>query len=103
MAGCSQEQSPGPREGETAQELTSDVSGNVDLDTADVGGRISLTGDVVRVLTPGTFEISPADGATTRPVLVLGAQPDLTPGQAVQEAARCERDHRGRTSAAALA
>jgi hypothetical protein len=75
-----------PREGVSVQQLTGDVSGTVDLDTALVGDRISLAGTVVRVLSPRAFELSAADGASDRPVLVLGQHDDLDVGQQVQVA-----------------
>ena len=73
-----------PRSGTSVEELTGDVSGDVDVDTARVGGRISLRATVTRVLSPGAFEISAADAATDRPVLVLNREDDLSEGQDVQ-------------------
>ncbi len=69
----------------TIQELTGDVSGTIDLDTSRVGDRVSLD-TVVCFLPPSAFELSPADGATTRQVLVLGRQEGLASGQVVQVA-----------------
>lgn len=73
-----------PREGVSAEELSGDVSGNVDLSTAPVAGRISLRGTIVRVLSKDSFELRPADGATDDPVLVLNREDELTDGQVVQ-------------------
>lgn len=73
-----------PREGVSAEELTGDVSGDVDLSTAPVGGRLSLRGTIVRVLSQDSFELRPADGATDDPVLVLNREDDLSDGQVVQ-------------------
>lgn len=85
VAGCT-DAARAPRAGVSVQELTGDVSGAIDMGTARVGSRISLVGTVVRVLPPGAFELRPADGATARPVLVLGRQHGLQPGQSVQVA-----------------
>lgn len=73
-----------PREGVSAEELTGDVSGDISFDTAEVAGRISLEGTVVQVLSPDSFELSAADGASADPVLVLNREDDLTEGQVVQ-------------------
>jgi hypothetical protein len=83
LAGCGGE-AAAPREGTSVEELTGDVSGVIDVDTARVGSRISLTGTVTKVLSPGAFEISAQDAASDRPLLVLNREDRLQPGQVVQ-------------------
>ena len=86
LAGCGGEEATSPREGVSVQELTGDLSGLVDLDTAQVGRRISLQGQVVQVLGPTAFELRPVDGDTVRPVLVLNRHGRLQVGDVVQVA-----------------
>ena len=86
LAGCGGEEATSPREGVSVQELTGDLSGLVDLDTAQVGRRISLQGQVVQVLGPAAFELRPVDGDTVRPVLVLNRHGRLQVGDVVQVA-----------------
>ncbi|HWH28157.1 MAG TPA: hypothetical protein VNU26_04205 [Mycobacteriales bacterium] len=85
LSGCGSE-AAAPRAGVSAEELTGDVSGTVDLDTARVGDRLSMKGVVVRVLGPGAFELRPADGATDRPVLVLNRHDRVRQDDVVQVA-----------------
>ena len=73
-----------PRSGTSVEELTGDVSGEVDIDTARVGGAITLRGTVTRVLSPGAFEVSAEDAASDGPLLVLNREDQLSAGQVVQ-------------------
>ena len=82
-AGCSEEEAPQPREGVSAEELTGDVSGTFDVDAAEVGANQSLRVTVAEVLTPAAFTATPADTAG-RPLLVVGSDGELSPGQVVQ-------------------
>ena len=82
--GCSEEEEePQPREGVSAEELTGDVSGTFDVDTAEVGANQSLRVTVAEVVTPSAFTATPADTAG-RPLLVVGPADSLEPGQVVQ-------------------
>ncbi|HWG92652.1 MAG TPA: hypothetical protein VNU66_00300 [Mycobacteriales bacterium] len=85
LAGCGGEPAA-PREGVSAEELTGDVSGSVDLDTARVGGALSLKGQVVSVPGPTAFELRAVDGATERPVLVLNRHDRIDVDDVVQVA-----------------
>lgn len=84
-AACSEQEAPQPREGVSTQELTGDVSGTFDIETAEVGAMQSLRVTVAEVLTPSAFTATPADTAG-RPLLVVGSDPGLSPGQVVQVA-----------------
>lgn len=77
-----------PRAGTSTEELTGDVSGEVDIDTARVGDSLSLRGTVSQVLSPGAFEVTAADAASDRPLLVLNREDELTAGQVVQVVGR---------------
>jgi hypothetical protein len=72
-----------PREGVSTRELTGDLSGDFDLDSAVVGAQQSLRVTVGEVLSRSAFTTTPADAGGT-PLLVVGADKDLQPGQVVQ-------------------
>lgn len=83
LAGCGDDDEPGPREGVSTRELTGDLSGTFDIDQAPVGAQTSLRATVDQVLSPGSFVITAADTAGP-PLLVLSAEDTVSPGQVLQ-------------------
>ena len=73
-----------PREGTSAEELTGDVSGTFDIQTATVGSRVSLRAVITTVLSDGAFEVRALDAASDQPLLVLNREDALEVGQEVQ-------------------
>jgi predicted component of type VI protein secretion system len=72
-----------PRDGVLTQELTGNRAGDFDLDEAVVGAQQSLRVMVNEVFSRAAFTTSPQDTGG-EPLLVVGQENDLEPGQVVQ-------------------
>ena len=83
VAGCGGEEQEQPREGVSTRELTGDLSGDFDIDDAQVGDQQSLRVTVDEVLGPSAFTTTQEDAAGRR-LLVVGPERGVEPGQVVQ-------------------
>ena len=84
-AACGGDDEAGPREGVSTADLTGDVSGDFDIDEAEVGSRQSLLVTIDQVLSEQSFTTTVEDTAGNN-LLVVGPGDDLQPGQVVQVA-----------------
>lgn len=82
-AACGSSPEVGPREGVRTQELTGGRAGDFDLAEARIGAQQSLRVMVNEVFSRAAFTTSPQDTGG-EPLLVVGQENDLAPGQVVQ-------------------